>query len=547
MAREDRPRVRGIGGRALKAAGARALVLCAFSAAAFGEDPRPDLPALRVCVYYDVGKAPSYRNGQLHAIMLENLLGHFREASAALAPAAEYRAAGLGRCDRAAYIGSYYDAALPKIFLRDVAKYKNPFLWINYNIEQLQSAMGVRAFAAKSGFVYDDVTAFDKAASTGAVPDFYRYFDYKGERFTKLAFRKPDGDVIASPDIGLFKRNVSAVVLSTATDSGSGKTAPYITEKNGFFFVADNPFLFIHEQDRYLIFADVLFDFLGLPPRSPRRYALIRLEDIHPDYDLKTFYRAVDLLKERGVPFAISLIPEYVAAGSSESAGIEIGARPAFVEAIRYAQANGGELLIHGYTHDVAAREGCPSLGSGYDYEFWDRCRQRPLAYDSESFAADRILRAKSLLAGVGLSAEGWVTPHYAASPVDFAVFGRRFERTVQRVTYSFGWAAGETPIYVNQFFPYTIGKDHYGQFVWPENLGFVPMPDSHWGYTTPPDIAQSARLTRVVRDAWASFFWHPQLLNVPGEKERLEKIIDGIRASGYEFVSLEALRARGE
>jgi len=57
----------------------------------------------------------------------------------------------------------------------------------------------------------------------------------------------------------------------------------------------------------------------------------------------------------------------------------------------------------------------------------------------------------------------------------------------------------------------------------------------------------QSMRLTKVVRDSWASFFWHPLLLNTPGEKERLETMIDEIRASGYEFVSLKALREKGE
>ena len=519
---------------------ARALAACLVLAAAARAAP------LKVCVYYDAGVYASYQNGHLHAIMLENLLGHFREAEVALAPAGAYRARSLSRCDRAAYIGSYYGERLPADFLSDVAAYARPFLWINYNIRQLQDASGVGAFAEKTGFVYDDVAAFDASASSGSVPSFYRFIDYKGERFVKMAYQTPEGSVIASPDIGLLA-NRSALVLSTATNSGNGRTTPYVTEKNGFFFVADNPFLFIHERDRYLILADLLFDFRQLPPRGARRFALIRLEDIHPSYDLKTLYKAVDLLKKREVPFAISLIPEYVAAGATEADGIALGARPDFLAALRYAQKNGGEILIHGYTHDVAPMEGCPSLGSGYDYEFWDRCRQRPLSEDSSAFADGRIAKAKALVAASGLAAVGWVTPHYAASPADFVVFGRRFARTVQRVTYSFGWGEGETPVYVNQFFPYTIYKDHYGQFVWPENLGFIPMPGSHWGYTTPPDIAESARLTHVVRDSWASFYWHPQLINVPGEAERLESVIDRVRAAGYEFTSLKSLRDRGE
>ncbi len=503
-------------------------------------------PTLRVCVYYDSGKTPSYRNGELHAIMLENLLGHFREVKLSLAPAAGYRAGGLSSCDRAAYIGSYYGERLPAAFLTDIARYRKQFLWANYNIRQLQDSMGSAAFSDKTGFVFDDVVGFSSTSSSGTVPEFYRDFDYKGERFTKTAYQSDTGAVIASPDIGLIK-NRTALVISTATLAGGGRSTPYATVHGGFYFVADNPFLFIHERDRYLIFADLLFDFLKLPPRSAHRYALIRLEDIHPSYDLRLLYRAVDLLSQRGVPFAISLIPEYVAAGAPESAGITLGQRPDFIKALRYAQAHGGELLIHGYTHDIGVAEGCSPLGSGYEYEFWDRCRGAPLTDDSTSFALARVRSAKSLVAGAGLTSEGWVTPHYAASPGDFQVFGKQFDRTVQRVTYSFGWEPGATPVFVNQFFPYTIYKDHYGQFVWPEDLGFVPMPGSQWGYATPPELAGSARLERVVRDGWASFFWHPLLLAVPGEQERLEGLIDALRAQGYEFVSLHDLHARGE
>src|SRR5262249_31734564 len=141
----------------------------------------------------------------------------------------------------------------------------------------------------------------------------------------------------------------------------------------------------------------------------------------------------------------------------------------------------------------------------------------------------------------------GWVTPHYAASATDFALFGKLFERSVQRVCYSFSGPDPRDFIFVSQFFPYTIYKDHYGQFVWPEDLGFVPMPGSNWGYAAPGDIGASADLASVIRDSWASFYWHPQLVNSPGEIEHLERIIDHIRAAGFEFVSLSALKSQGQ
>jgi len=337
-------------------------------------------------------------------------------------------------------------------------------------------------------------------------------------------------------------------VLARAAHSETGESTPYVTEKAGFFYVADNPFLFIHEQDRYLILADLLFDFLRLPPRAHARYALARLEDIHPNYDLGAFYRAVDVFRRRGLPFAVSLIPAFVPAGAGEGEAVTLGQRPEFLKALRYATRSGGEILLHGYTHNAGALAGCPPLPSGADFEFWDRCRQQPLPYDSEEFVRLRVAKATALLAAAGLSAVAWVTPHYCASPLDFVQFGLLFPRTLQRVRYVPDRPEpGRAPVFASQFFPYTIYRDHYGQFVWPEDLGFVPMPGSEAGSQSAESIEASAALLSVVRDAWASFYWHPQLANVEGEIPRLEEIVSALQRHGYRFVSLRSLAARGE
>lgn len=518
------------------------LVLLSASAAPAREPAAPG--SMRVCVFHE-GSAAFPSDGRLHAILLKNLLGHFREVSVRLVETADYRGGGLAACDRAAYVGSVFDTALSDAFLRDVGAYRRPFLWLNYGIWQLERRLGPEAFERRAGFTYLRLRPADPAPR-GRIPDFFRFVDYKGQRFTKVAALRADGSLIAAPELAQIKVS-SARVLAQAAHSGTGETSPYVAEKDGFFYIADNPFQFINPRDRYLVLADLLFDFLRLPPRGGR-HALVRLEDVHPDYDLRLLYKTIDLLKARRVPFAISLIPKFVPAGEPESAGIELGQRPDFLKALRYAEDNGGELLLHGYTHDTASTPECESLGSGDGYEFWDRCRQAPLAQDSRGFAHGRVVRAKRLLVKAGLSSVAWVTPHYAASPDDYAVFGRHFERVVQRVcVYLAGRGPSDPPVYVTQFFPYTIYKDHYGQFVWPENLGFVSMPETDWGYDAPGDIAAAVPGMSVVRDSWASFYWHPQLMARPGEDKRLEKIIDAVRAEGYEFVALKSLKARRE
>lgn len=497
---------------------------------------------MRVCVFHDAGRP----DGRLHAIMLENLLGHFREVSPRLLPAREYRPGGLRACDRAAYVGSVWGEPLPAAFLREAGAFPRPFLWLNYGIDKLQNELGPEAFARRTGFLYRAERGFDPGGPPGGVPGFFRDFHYKGARLSKRVRRRPDGALVGPYEL-LLVDVVDARVLATAAHSSGRERAAYVTVRDGFYFVADNPFLFIHEQDRYLIVADLLFDFLGLPPRRGPRRALLRLEDVHPGYDLGLLYRTVRLLKRKKVPFAVSVIPKFVPRGEEESAGRELDRRPAFLRALRYVEASGGVLLLHGYTHHVPDAEGCPSLGSGADYEFWDRCRDAPLARDSPAFLRERVSAARALFARAGLEAVAWVTPHYAASPQGFRLFGRLFERTVQRVSYYADGAEGPPHPYVTQFFPYTVYRDHYGQFVWPENLGFVPMPGSDWGWDTPEDVAESARKAHVVRDGWASFFWHPQHAALPGGLQRLEELVDAIRSRGFTFVSLKELRARGE
>lgn len=496
---------------------------------------------MRVCVYHDAGKG----DGQLHGIMLKNLLGHFQEVRAELRPVQSYRSGELKGCERAAYLGTLWGSELPAPFIKEAAAYSKPFLWVNYGIWALQHELGPGRFSAKTGFLFRKIRGWDRGGPEDGVPGFFRDFHYKGVVLPKKARREKSGRLIGSPELAVVDA-LDARVLAFARHSNGRESAPYVLEKGGFFYVADNPFFFLHEQDRYLIFADILFDFLKLPPRERRRHALVRLEDVHPDYDLRLLYRTVRLLKNKDVPFAVSVIPKYVKKGAPEHEGKELLKRRAFLRALRYVEHAGGTLLLHGYTHHVPDIEGCPSLGSGADYEFWDRCKNAPLPWDSTRFLHQRVAAAKALFAQAGLEAAAWVTPHYAASPSNFKLFGRLFERTVQRVCYFPDGAEGPPHPYMSQFFPYTIYRDHYGQYIWPENLGFVPMPGSDWGYDTPPDISETVRKARVVRDGWASFFWHPHLAATEGGLRKLEELLDEIRTQGFTFVSLKELKASG-
>ena len=499
---------------------------------------------LTVCLYFDGEEnAPGFAVGARSAVMVRNLLGHFNEADVLMTPVSRYSRSELSGCDRAIYMGTYYEGKLPDAFLADVAEYRHPFLWMNYNIWKLQQRLGTRKFAKAYGFEYQKIDRHG-TPPPGEIPHFFSTLAYKGATFRKVAQLDAEGRFIGHPDIVLV-RNHSAQVLSEATHSKTGASTPYALRKDDFFYVADNPVSVIDERDRYLILADLLFDFLKLAPRSEKRYAVVRIEDIHPGYNLQLLRTTTDVFKRRKVPFAISLIPRYV--GPETKKGVDATRDAKFLAEIRYAMENGATILMHGYEHQLTVDLGCGVFHTGEGYEFWDVCKNGPLPFDSVEFVERRLRKAKQVLKEANIPYAGWVTPHYAASPLAIRVIHSNFGRVLQRMRYFVDGKPVTPANAIDQFFPYTITHDYFGVYVWPENLGYIPLPISGGKVEQVDEMLEIARLNKVVRDAWASFFWHPVLIKTPLGIQSLERLVDGIRAEGYEFVSLHELRQRGE
>src|SRR4051794_2744128 len=83
---------------------------------------------LSVCLYYDGDdNAPDFRVGERSAVMVRNLLGHFKEVNVRMEPVGAYTSRALSQCDRAMYMGTYFNARMPEAFLSEVAQYRKPF------------------------------------------------------------------------------------------------------------------------------------------------------------------------------------------------------------------------------------------------------------------------------------------------------------------------------------------------------------------------------------------------------------------------------------
>jgi hypothetical protein len=118
-----------------------------------------------------------------------------------------------------------------------------------------------------------------------------------------------------------------------------------------------------------------------------------------------------------------------------------------------------------------------------------------------------------------------------AAAAVDYAAAGATYPVHWGRVTYFPDGPEGPRPS--GQLFPYLV-RDAYGQTVVPEDLGNVePEPVNGFPTVTPDEIVARAAKAHVVRDGYASFFFHPFY-----DPQLLDKVLTGIERLGYRFVA---------
>lgn len=496
---------------------------CLISLTLPANAPAQALPSNHALIVYDSAGEYGWLGG-LYARMLANLLGHF-DLPYQILPVESYPAGAMNGVRATFYFGSVYDNPLPAAFRNDAVSTTNAVCWFKYNFWQVADTQ----FEARLGFRFNWL---DWSGYSNVV--------YKGETLLKNQL-DPELGYVTVLDTNL------ATVPATANMAG-GDSIPYVTRAGKFWYVADIPFGYISEEDRYLAFADLLHDILGID-HPVSHSAVIRIEDVAPTmYTPQELRQTANLLKAENVPFTVALVPVYrdplgyynnntpVQHRLSDAADAD---SVAFLSAIRYMITNGAQLILHGYTHqydDVIN----PYTGvSGDDFEFWRETFSDPDTYtidlyapvpeDSLGWTLGRINAAKGELSAVGLSAVGWEFPHYAASALDSRIAATNFPFSMNRVLYfdDAGHVAG-------QFFPYVINRDLYGQKLIPENIGNIePEPWANYPARLPADLIRSARKNLVVRDGWASGYFHP-FYNL----NYLRETVRGIQALGYTYVT---------
>ncbi|MCS6937473.1 MAG: DUF2334 domain-containing protein [Candidatus Bipolaricaulota bacterium] len=386
------------------------------------------------------------------------------------------------------YYGVDFYQPPPRVFLEDVLSgegiTRKRVLWIGYHLGALT------ALSSDLGFAFDEHISSNTPTSLFYLHSQTSYPLLNSER----SFVKITDSTLARAHAVIENR---PIVVSSKHRADSSEEY--------FYFVGFHPTAFLTPFGAHLVFLDVLNEIYKI---NRGKIALVRLEDIHPRSSIPALINVTNYLKSERVPFALALVPFYV----NGTQRARLTEESAFRTAVKQALLNGGEVIVHGATHQYDGT-------TGDDWEFWDEKTNQPIG--GAEYAEARVKMALTEIQDAGLAPHtvGWETPHYQASEVHYAVFERYF-----------GLIYEHHPKFDLVHVPYpaeTVLSTYVGT-----PLGYVQN-DQDVGRI----VSQAQRLAGLKYGAVAAFFYHP-FLGV----ERLRAIIMALKAQGWQFQLVSSL-----
>lgn len=512
--------------------------------------------ASTLILYDNPQNDPYSKLGLIYAIMLRNLLGHFN-TTVTIEPVQNYTAGQIASTTATFYLGDYYNNPLPTAFMNDVMTAKNTVVWFKYNLWEV-AWNSAYTFTQTYGINFLGLAGLNATpSSSNPTPGFYDTVTYKNLPMVKYyAYDASTGAVSADPDVGLTSVANAALAQSlvTITNSKTGATAPYVIRSGNFWYFADDPFSYIGPTDRYLVICDMLHDILNTGAPVNHR-ALVRLEDLDAYTTTSSMQQLTNYLYSLKIPFTMATIPLYTDPNGYYNGGtpetIHLANATGLKSALNYALPRGGSIIMHGYTHQYDSTPNVQNAVSGNDYEFWYMVQNRPVDEDSEQWAQGRMQDGLAEFTNNGYKVAGWGAPQYQMSPLASQAAAAQFHSSFQRAVYytatdpQIGTGAANQDFSAGQFFPYIINQDYYGERIVPENLGSIQYnicnidPFSCVAYTW-QQVLQNAQYAAVVRDGFASFFFHPYWLEpdlkVPAMSD-FKSLVSGVSKLGFTFV----------
>jgi hypothetical protein len=395
------------------------------------------------------------------------------------------------------YYATDFEQAPPPALITDIFEgegiTKKKVVWIGYHLEK------VGAYLDLYGLAYGELSTQNGQGEL-------LYVDSN----TGYALLAPDRISVGVVNTDLVR--VRATV-GGAPVIVSAKQTYHPEDGECFWFVGFHPTAYLLPFGAHLVFLDILNEAYGI---ERGKTALVRLEDIDATTNPEQLLSITGFLRDKGVPFTLALIPVYV---DGKGTTTRLTQDKDFRITVKKALLNGGELVLHGDTHQY---DGVTAI----DYEFWDEKAQAFI--DGTEYAEQRVADALMEIEFAGLRPylAGWETPHYAAGEQAYAVFQEYFELMYEDPRWG----------YDLKLVPYPVERG--SNLCVPTNLNYVRT------FSEKEDIAAILAKARLLaglqHGALASFFFHP-LLGV----QDVETLIQGLREQGWTFTRLSSLARR--
>lgn len=512
----------------------------------------------RVLILHDSAGSWGYV-GKEHAMLLENLLGHF-DVTVRTQAITTYSAGQVNQYSATFYLGTTYDepSFYPedaseqrryRDFLNDVINTSSTVVWVNHNLWQLSTLWpnpsGLDGLTSRFGFAYK-----------GLVNHQYNRVMYKGADLGKAVvhFAHPgavldgcveeaSGQYACAPELNTIQvvdaNQVQVHAQAYSTLQAEEGSTPYIVQSGSFWYVGDLPFLHHSIKDRYLAFADLLHDILGILPSDESNTALLRLDQIHPRSDPSQLNTLIDYLEGQQIPYAAAISPLYTDNSSAEdslaihdsdiSAQLQQSVAPGLMS-----------VVAHGLSHQWEGGSNPYSGITGEDAEFYSITSDHDHSVSYEGVIGDsqssrmrtqkRLTQSRTLLENAGLTPFAWKSPFDMAGESDYLVAQESFPVYYGRVHYFS--PQGPDGRYVGQMFPWLIERDRYHYRIVPENLGGTRSKvKTGYATRTAEDVLDDADHLAVVRGHLASVSFD---INEP--LSDLKTIVEGLQARGYQF-----------
>ncbi|MEV5110723.1 DUF2334 domain-containing protein [Bacillus sp. LBA3-1-1.1] len=305
---------------------------------------------------------------------------------------------------------------------------------------------------------------------------------------------------------------------------------PLIVHQGTSYYVA-TPNLF-DWMSHYV--GEMLFSYFEQKPMTNKTSAYLRLEDVHPAVNVKQLKEIAELLKEKNLPYMITVIPVYKDPDTGKTVHLKDNSE--LVDVLRFMQDNGGSIVMHGYTHQFYDSE------TGEGFEFWDVKTDQPIRQPNhekpktkedfqstedynkyvengkafeEKYTKDHIEKGITELVEAKLYPVAFEAPHYTMSQKGYEILSQYFSTYVGQLQLNdTTWKSMHSPAYIST--PSFL----HGMKLIPETVGFIEE-------DKPQAIAkmkERAVSIEKLSDGIIGAFYHPYL-GVTPLKEVLKEL----------------------